>query len=200
MLDFVKKTFDKIEEFKIWNAKVELEKTKYQDLKSKNEQIEAGYAEKEKILSDKEADISKRERQIEDSIDRTRLKLEVSIEEINAQIANGKKEIESLNLSISEKENKIEDLERDVNKAQEEKNDIYKSIEEVRDVLNILYSEERMLQAKNKELETNYEKVAENLRNKQKEIKDISQRQNDLRLYESRIQRYYDEAGINIKL
>jgi len=200
MNDFVKKIFDKIEEFKTWNARVESEKTKYQELKTKNDFIENGYSERENALTEKEKDITKREKQIEDSIDRTRLKLETSIDEINEQIRLGQIEDSNLSQEMERKQGIIKDLQKDIERIRDEKKKEERDYKLLREENISVKSKNEEMDRKNRELDREFEIVADNLRSKQLEIKDIGKREQDLKLYETRIQRYYDEAGIKIKI
>lgn len=200
MNDFVKKTFDKIEEFRAWNAKAEMEKNRYEELKKKNDSIEAEFSERDNALIERKKSITDIERQIEDSIDRTRLKLETSIDEINEQIRLGQIEDSNLSQEMERKQGIIKDLQKDLDRIVNEKGKADRDLEEIISKISSMKTKDKLQRDKNKELEKDFEKVAENLRNKQKEIKDIGKREQDLKLYETRIQRYYDEAGIKIKI
>ena len=200
MMDFVKKTFEKIEEYREWNARVENEKTKYLELKKKNDSIEAAFSERDNAIIEREKSIIERERQIEDSIDRTRLKLETSIEEINEQIRLGQIEDSNLSKEIEAKTKTIEDLKKDIDKVSNEKKKIERDYEATNERINALKAQEKLHTEKNAHLEKDFETVFKNLLKKQEEIKDINQRQNELKLFEKRIQRYYDETGIKIKI
>jgi len=200
MMDFVKKTFEKIDEYKKWNALSEAERVKYEELKKKNDSIEAGFAERENDLVEREKSINERERQLEASIDRTRLKLETSIEEINEQIRLGQIEDSNLSKSIEEKQKEIEGLKKNTDLFRNEKEKALRDLEGIKDKIASLKLKERLQADESRNLEKEFDKVSENLRKKQEEIKDIGKRQEDLKIYEKRIQRYYDEAGIKIKL
>ena len=200
MMDFVKKTFDKIEEFRAWNAKAEMEKNRYEELKKKNDSIEAEFSERDNALIERKKSITDIERQIEDSIDRTRLKLETSIEEINEQIKLGQIEDSNLSKDIELKHREIIKLDKAIERTREEKDKADINLEDVRVKIVQMKTKEQSQDKKNKELEEDFDRVSNILRNKQEEIKDINKRQQDLELYEKRIQRYYDEAGIKIKI
>jgi chromosome segregation ATPase len=198
--DFVKKTFEKIEEYREWNARVESEKTKYLELKKKNDSIEAEFSDRDNVLIEREKSIIERERQIEDSIDRTRLKLETSIEEINEQIKLGQIEDSNLSIDIEERKHSIVKINKEIEQINNEKEKADRDLEGVMSKIASMKIKEKLQERKNKELEKEFDRVSDILRNKQAEIKEIGKREEDLKLYEKRIQRYYDEAGIKIKI
>ena len=199
-MDFVKKTFDKIEEFRAWNAKAEMEKNRYEELKKKNDSIEAEFSERDNALIERKKSITDIERQIEDSIDRTRLKLETSIEEINEQIKLGQIEDSNLSIDIEERKHSIVKINKEIEQINNEKEKADRDLEGVMSKIASMKIKEKLQERKNKELEKEFDRVSDILRNKQAEIKEIGKREEDLKLYEKRIQRYYDEAGIKIKI
>lgn len=200
MINFVKKTFEKIDEYKKANALAEQAKNRLADLKCQIQKIEKELKSMENVISEKENNVKEREDAIIVS-ENTTIK--------NLRIVSGK-----LNETIIILEKKIVDLDKEKTIAITEfekasynlsnKNDEYDNcvikLDEIK--LEIIIAKKKLRDAKEdtekaKSLKDKTNEETELLR---KESAEIIERKTELDLYARRIQRYYDEVKISIKI
>lgn len=102
--DFVKKTFEKIDEYKEWNAKVSSLKTEYDMLESQYQEKLTMYHgvdnEMTRIIEQKKEDVKNLSSQI-DELKQNLLNLEISKTQTEAEIASNEKKITELKDTLS---------------------------------------------------------------------------------------------------
>lgn len=199
-MNLIQKTFQKIDEYKNANALAEQAKIKLAGILSQIETIEKQQVDriKEAYLRIKKAE--EMEKIASASINRTEFKLERSIEDLNKEILDKKKAITDLIIEETEHNKITEESKKNKEKSE---NDAKKSLaiyQEITAHIEEMKKEDQRLMDRNKNLESVYAEELIKLENARKENAEMSKRKQDLDLYARRIQRYYDEAKINIKI
>ena len=199
-LNLLQKAYSKIQEFKDWNIKVEAEKIKFQDLTTKNKELINHNSSLEKesasavakfnlIIDEEQKELAELDRKIDGEkaeLAKSEKTNTPKIKDTEKSLAKKSAELAKILSDIKVAKDEFEKISSDVSSAEEEKELVRKDIESLSKMSLALSEEIKSLQ--------------DALRDAGTTIAFAREREKELGIYERRIQRYYDEAGLKLKI
>ena len=198
--DIVKKGFERVDELREINAAVERAKTLHDYWLKRGEERRQDFEEREKFLSGWASELESKAHLIEDSVNRVQVKFELSEDEMNKRIHD---KIDTLNHIQSAIDNAKVQSEKEQAHAHQIGRNLKRLLEQQDELFGVIKTQRDENEALSKHklyLKQKIEDSKELLEKTIKEIKVYEFRKIDLDIYARRIQKYYDEAGLKIKI
>lgn len=206
-VDILQKAYAKIEEFKKWNSMAESAKLNYERILKDTIELENSIQSKIKKIEALDNEYSEKTSELKNQLS----ELSGKISDIKAKLISLEKESGDRKNELSKEIKKLEAEEKhskEVVSLFEQKNAILlKANQNLTEESEFLKSNIKKLEEMSLELAKSVEKAQRSLRDATETMEiarqrneAVEKREKDLKIYERRIQRYYKEAGLQIKI
>ena len=206
-VDILQKAYAKIEEFRKWNNLAESAKLNYEIVAKQVDETSRLISIKEKELEKITQDFNAKKEALEAELLIIQNKISksksdfIQIDKENSdKIKNSSKEVESL-------EKKEKELKESTNLLDTKNSTLGKDRDSLKEEMEFIKSNiknlEKMSSALNAEIEESQKELreaTETIEIARERMKAVEKRESDLGIYERRIQKYYNEANLNIKI